>query len=146
MTPGETQLLMQSLSPVTSDILSAEQYSIPSSPAINSSAFESSSSSPDIHKRRKIESTEFEADTIFQGATKVEGSLDVTGFVRTKRIFETSDISEKVDIKDIADEESVAKISKLHGKTYKLKSNMEASMGLIADEVEQIVPEVYLHK
>ena len=66
--------------------------------------------------------------------------LDVNGSVRATAFYYTSDIALKENIRPL--ENSLAKILQLQGVSFNWKENGEPSIGLIAQEVEKIFPEV----
>ena len=68
------------------------------------------------------------------GSARISGPLSATSF------FYTSDQNLKKDIKVI--ESPLEKIRKLHGYTFLWKSTDEPDVGLIAQEVEQVFPEL----
>jgi hypothetical protein len=81
-------------------------------------------------------------------ALHVAGSLDVGGVVRAQAFFQYSDVRLKVDIEDVVDALSI--LSKLEGKMYTWKKDNpkvpekggERAIGLIAQEVQKVLPEV----
>jgi len=83
-----------------------------------------------------------------QASTVVQGGLDVKGVVRAQGFLQYSDARLKTDISELADALSI--VSALEGKTYRWKSNTtlpnekgsKRVIGLIAQEVQKILPEV----
>ncbi len=86
------------------------------------------------------------------GIQVVKGGLDVKGIVRAQGFLQYSDARLKTDIQDLADALSI--VLSLEGKVYRWKENAlnsEASdtigskkvIGLIAQEVQKILPEVW---
>ena len=66
--------------------------------------------------------------------------LDVNGNVRATGFYYTSDLALKTNIKPL--ENSLAKILQLQGVSFNWKDSGELSIGLIAQEVEKIFPEL----
>jgi hypothetical protein len=66
--------------------------------------------------------------------------LDVNGNVRATAFYYTSDLALKTNIKPL--ENSLAKILQLQGVCFNWKDSGETSIGLIAQEVEKIFPEL----
>jgi len=66
--------------------------------------------------------------------------LDVNGGVRATAFYYTSDLALKTNIKPL--ENSLAKILQLQGVSFNWKDSGEPSIGLIAQEVEKIFPEL----
>jgi len=82
-------------------------------------------------------------DDQFERTTILEGSLDVRGTVRARAFSQMSDLRLKTDIKDIVD--AIKIVSSLQGKTYRWKNGEENGnrvIGLIAQEVQRVLPEV----
>ena len=76
----------------------------------------------------------------FQGNAYVGGNLTVTGSV-TAASYVTSS-SRRIKTNILALEGAMAKVQKLQGVSYDLKSNGEHQIGLIAEDVGKVVPEV----
>ena len=81
------------------------------------------------------------------GTTNPSYILDVAGEARFTGNYTTSDARWKTDVKTIGD--SLAKVSNLRGVTYKFKDGIKGKqfpkgtqVGLIAQEVEKVFPEV----
>lgn len=75
------------------------------------------------------------------GTTAPSYKLDVVGDIRaTSFIYTSSDAGLKKNIATITD--PLAKIEKLRGVTFSWKNNNEPSVGLIAQEVEKVFPEL----
>lgn len=71
----------------------------------------------------------------------ISGSLTVTGqLVSNNEVTAYSDIRLKENIEPI--ENALEKVLELNGYTYKMKGNNERSCGVIAQEVEKVLPEV----
>jgi hypothetical protein len=70
--------------------------------------------------------------------------LDVSGDVRASAFYYSSDINLKTNIKPL--ENSLAKILQLQGVSFNWKENQEPSIGLLAQEVEKIFPELFSGK
>ncbi|PRP84245.1 cell wall surface anchor family protein [Planoprotostelium fungivorum] len=76
----------------------------------------------------------------------VEGNLEVEGTVRARAFMQFSDIRLKTNIEDLAD--ALAIVTNLQGKTYQWKrdcvegSHAQRVIGLIAQEVQRVLPEV----
>ena len=74
-------------------------------------------------------------------STKVLGDLNVTGKLLAYEIIETSSIKFKENIRPLNFD--ISKIKELHGVFYDLKnSNTKDEIGLIAEDVYKIIPEV----
>lgn len=76
------------------------------------------------------------------GTTAPAQKLHVAGNVQASAFYYSSDISLKENIKPI--ENSLEKIMKLQGVSFNWKDNGDPSIGLIAQEVEEIFPEVVI--
>jgi len=74
------------------------------------------------------------------GTTAPAYKLDVNGDVRATGFYYTSDLALKTNIKPL--ENSLAKILQLQGVSFNWKDSGEPSIGLIAQEVEKIFPEL----
>ena len=75
------------------------------------------------------------------GNTSPSYKLDVTGEIRaTDDIIAFSDVRKKTNIKTI--ENSLSKVNKLRGVEFNKISNNKKSIGVIAQEIEKIIPEV----
>lgn len=85
-----------------------------------------------------------ESDINSSPTTLLEGNLDVRGTVRARAFSQMSDLRLKSDVQEIVD--AIKIVSSLQGKTYKWK-NSESSgnrvIGLIAQEVQKVLPEVF---
>lgn len=81
----------------------------------------------------------------------MKGPLDVNGVVRAKAFLQFSDLRLKTDISDLVDALDI--VSKLQGKSYCWKNDGTANsntggnrvIGLIAQEVQKVLPEVILY-
>lgn len=79
--------------------------------------------------------------------TIVNGSLDVRGNVRAYSFTQFSDLRLKTDIEDIVD--AIKIVTSLQGKTYRWRNGEENGnrvIGLIAQEVQKVLPEVQKKK
>jgi trimeric autotransporter adhesin len=74
------------------------------------------------------------------GTTSPSYKLDVSGEVRASAFYYSSDINLKTNIKPL--ENSLAKILQLQGFSFNWKDNQEPSIGLLAQEVEKVFPEL----
>ena len=74
------------------------------------------------------------------GTTAPGENLHVKGNVKATSFIETSDRSLKQDIEPL--QNSLDKIKQLEGVSFKWKENSEESIGLIANDVEGIYPEI----
>jgi len=74
------------------------------------------------------------------GTTNPQYKLDVNGDVRANKYYCSSDIALKEDIRKI--ENALEKISQLEGVTFKWRATGEPGIGLIAQEVEKVFPEL----
>jgi hypothetical protein len=74
------------------------------------------------------------------GTTSPSYKLDVSGDVRASAFYYSSDINLKTNIKPL--ENSLAKILQLQGFSFNWKENQEPSIGLLAQEVEKVFPEL----
>jgi trimeric autotransporter adhesin len=74
------------------------------------------------------------------GMTNPSYKLDVLGSVGATAYFYTSDKSLKTDVRPI--EGALAGISKLQGVTFAWKKDGTKSMGLVAQDVEKVYPEL----
>jgi len=74
------------------------------------------------------------------GTTAPTQKLDVNGNVRATAFLYSSDLSLKKDIQKIPN--SLEKILKLEGISFKWKENNKQSLGFIAQNVEQVFPEL----
>lgn len=72
--------------------------------------------------------------------TSLSGTLTVTPNVTSSAFYSTSDIRLKKDVTTIPN--AMEKVSNLRGVQYKLKENDEPQIGLIAQEVEEVIPEL----
>lgn len=70
----------------------------------------------------------------------MSGTLTVTGDVNAANFNSTSDLSFKKDIVKI--DSAVEKLSKINGYTFTYKATEQRSAGVIAQEVEQVLPEL----
>ncbi len=85
----------------------------------------------------RVSSIRNEAGT---GAPSFPSGVNVTGIVTATTFQSTSDINLKENIKTI--ETSLNTVSQLRGVTFDWKNTHQASIGVIAQEVEQILPEL----
>ena len=70
----------------------------------------------------------------------VSGDVRVTGIVTATDFNSTSDINLKENVKIIVD--PLDKITKLNGVTFNWKENQKPSIGVIAQELEKVLPEL----
>ena len=83
------------------------------------------------------------AGKLSTGGGSLSGSLSVTGSITASGdITAFSDIRTKMNVATI--EEAIYKVKQLRGVSYISKFNMEPRIGVIAQEVERIVPEVVI--
>ena len=71
------------------------------------------------------------------GKTSMENNLNING-----NLIETSDIKLKKDLQKMNSKSELNKITKLSGFKYKKTNNNEEENGLIAQQVEQLYPEL----
>ena len=85
-----------------------------------------------------------QTDIRYDGSVKLTSSstgVSVTGALTASgNVTAFSDINLKKDVSTIND--ALGTVGKLRGVSYKWKENNEASIGVIAQEVEEIIPEV----
>lgn len=74
------------------------------------------------------------------GLTSPGYKLEVAGNVAATAFFYTSDISLKTNIAPLSD--SLEKISKLQGVSFQWKKDQTKSVGLIAQDVEKVYPDL----
>jgi hypothetical protein len=74
------------------------------------------------------------------GNASISGNLNVTGIVTALDFDSASDINLKTNIKSV--ENSLEKVIKLNGVTFTWKQSQQDSIGVIAQEVEEIFPEL----
>tara|TARA_B100000524_G_C23642475_1_gene367207 strand:- start:78 stop:1814 length:1737 start_codon:yes stop_codon:yes gene_type:complete len=74
------------------------------------------------------------------GVANPSEKIEVDGNVKATQFYSNSDIRLKYDIKSI--DNGLDKVCKLSGKKYKMKMNDNEEIGFIAQEIEQIVPEL----
>lgn len=74
------------------------------------------------------------------GTTSPDYKLDVNGDVGASGYFHTSDISLKENVEPISG--ALDKVLGLEGVSFNWKENEEPSIGLIAQDVEKILPEI----
>lgn len=74
------------------------------------------------------------------GSTSASQKLDVSGNVRATAFLYSSDASQKSDIQTISNASDI--IKQLRGVSFVWKENNRPSIGLIAQEVEKVVPQV----
>ena len=77
---------------------------------------------------------------IGSGVTITSGGLSVTGVVTATDFNSASDINLKTNIQVIND--PLGKISQINGVTFDWKENNKSSVGVIAQEVEKVLPEL----
>ena len=76
------------------------------------------------------------------GTTSPSVKLEVNGDVKGDSFTYTSDISYKKDVKTIKN--PISKIQALRGVTFNWKKDNTPAIGLIAQEVEKVLPEVVI--
>ena len=69
-------------------------------------------------------------------------TISVSGTITGSDIIATSDVNKKKDITTISN--ALDTVAQLRGVNYKWKENDKANTGLIAQEVEALIPEVVL--
>lgn len=74
------------------------------------------------------------------GTLTIDGNMLVNGIITCIDINSTSDINLKDNIKIITN--PIEKIEKLHGVSFNWKNTNLTTMGLIAQEVETVLPEL----
>jgi hypothetical protein len=74
------------------------------------------------------------------GNLQVNGNIGVIGTVSATDLIATSDIRLKENIKDI--DSALEKVLRMHGVYYTRKNEQERKVGVIAQEVEEVLPEV----
>lgn len=74
------------------------------------------------------------------GKTTPSTKLDVNGTITCVDINSTSDIKLKENVKNV--EDAIEKISKVNGVSFTWKNNKKNSIGVIAQEIEEIFPEL----
>jgi hypothetical protein len=72
----------------------------------------------------------------------VNGVLEVKGYIWTGDVFKYSDEAIKEDIVHITN--AIEKVKAINGVYFKYKGKEETKMGLIAQNVEKVVPEVVM--
>ena len=74
------------------------------------------------------------------GGLSISGDLNVSGIVTASDFNSTSDENLKYDIKKV--ENSIHLLNEINGVKFKWKSNNKSSIGVIAQEVEKVFPEL----
>ncbi len=69
-----------------------------------------------------------------------DGEAIFTGTVSAREFYQTSSITRKTDVRTLPD--AVDKLKQLRGVTFDWKSDGKPSLGLIAEEVAEVLPEV----
>ena len=77
-------------------------------------------------------------------STSPSAELDVNGEIKTVDINVASDANLKTNIKTIKD--PLEKVLKIRGVTFDWKENLKSSAGVIAQEVEEVFPELVKDK
>ena len=77
---------------------------------------------------------------LYHTGTVNAASFTTTGTMEAAIFNSTSDVNSKYNIKTI--EDPITKVMQMRGVTFTWKSNDTDSMGLIAQEVEQVIPQV----
>ena len=70
----------------------------------------------------------------------VEGNVKVTGVVTATDFDSTSDIRLKTNIKPIDD--PLAKVVQIEGVSFNWKQDNRPALGVIADQIEKVIPEL----
>ena len=68
--------------------------------------------------------------------------LDVNGNIKATAFFYSSDLSLKQNIQPLLSSSALESILQLHGISFRWKDNNRQSLGLIAQEVEKVYPEL----
>jgi hypothetical protein len=71
------------------------------------------------------------------------GAVDFTGIVSAPQVIETSSIAFKTNVQTY--ENALEKVNRLRGVRFDWKESGKPSVGLIAEEVEGVVPEIVFH-
>lgn len=79
-------------------------------------------------------------DRVGIGIASPQAKLDVDGSIRCVDLNSTSDISLKTDLQKISD--SLSKVSQLNGYEFNWKSTNKPSMGVVAQELEKVFPQL----
>jgi hypothetical protein len=109
------------------------------------------SSNEPTRKRQKIKST---TDVVVPRMTTIDGNLDVFGNIKAHAFYQFSDLRLKTNVEDIVG--AIDVVTKLQGKRYEWKQEDDNSgihspnanngsnrvIGLIAQEVQKILPEI----
>jgi hypothetical protein len=74
------------------------------------------------------------------GGLSISGDLNVSGIVTAADFNSTSDENLKYDIRKV--ENSISLLNEINGIMFKWKSNNKSSIGVIAQEVEKVFPEL----
>ncbi len=80
--------------------------------------------------------------TAFSGNISASGSITASGNVYAPAYYYSSDRTLKTNIADLSPEASLANIQKLQGVYFDWKKDGKASVGLIAQDVEKVYPEL----
>jgi len=76
----------------------------------------------------------------FNKSLDVSGSIDATGQITSPFFYSESDATLKEDVKPI--DNALDKVLKLFGVRFSWKSNKQKSIGVLAQDVEKIIPEI----
>lgn len=79
-------------------------------------------------------------DRVGVGKSNPATKLDVNGVITCTDINSTSDINLKTNIRSI--ENSIEKLSKINGVEFDWKETSESSIGVIAQDLEKVFPEL----
>jgi hypothetical protein len=71
------------------------------------------------------------------------GAIDFTGIVTAPQVIETSSLAFKTNVRTY--ENALDKVNRLRGVSFDWKESGKPSVGLIAEEVEGVIPEVVAH-
>ena len=78
------------------------------------------------------------------GTTAPAYTLDVTGTIRATNLILTSDRRAKKNINSLDEAESLDKLSRLNPVSFEWKNSGEADLGIIAQELAEVYPELVL--
>jgi hypothetical protein len=79
-------------------------------------------------------------DVTFQGSVSVNENVNVAGVITCTDLNSTSDKNLKYDIRKV--ENPISILNEINGVEFKWKSNNKLSIGVIAQEVEKVLPEL----
>ncbi len=78
------------------------------------------------------------------GTSSPSYALDVTGTIRATNLILTSDRRAKKNISSLDETESLEKLSRLNPVSFEWKNSGEADLGIIAQELAEVYPELVL--